>query len=82
MSERDDMARVIRLSCATRMNPETAMHYANNLIAAGFGRIVVPSRDSEEWKALVQAAEELGVAVAKFQNARDAFVTHYPKDKQ
>lgn len=35
---RDEMARVILLSAATRMKPETAVHYANNLVAAGFGR--------------------------------------------
>jgi len=41
-SDREGMARVIMLSCSTRMKPETAMHYANNLIAAGYGKAEGP----------------------------------------
>ena len=36
MNARDDIARIIQMSCSTRMKPETAVHYANNLIAAGY----------------------------------------------
>ena len=84
-NERDDMARIIQLSCSTRMKWETAVHYANNLVAQGYGRKTepeVPARESEEWLRLVETAENLGTAVALFQNAKDAFVAKYPKDKQ
>jgi len=83
--DRDDMARIIMLSCPSKMKPETALHYADNLVKAGYGRAPVPPvppRESEEWAALVEAASNLGTAAAKFQNARDAFVAKYPKDKQ
>ena len=38
MTEVEEMARVILLSCATRMHEATAMHYARNLQKAGYGR--------------------------------------------
>lgn len=39
-AERDEMARIIQLSNASsRMKIETALHYANNLIQAGFGKV-------------------------------------------
>jgi hypothetical protein len=41
-----------------------------------------PARISPEWKALVEAAEKMGTAVAEFQNAKDAFVKQYPKGEQ
>lgn len=81
-NDREDIARILQLSCATRMKWETAMHYADNLIKAGYSRAPVPARESEEWAALVKAAEDLGTAAALFQNAKDAFVAKYPKDKQ
>lgn len=80
--DREDIARIIMLSCATKMKPETARHYADNLIKAGYSRAPVPPRESEEWTRLVETAENLGTAVALFQNAKDAFVAKYPKDKQ
>lgn len=40
----------------------------------------IPARESEEWKALVVSAENLGRAVAEFQNAKDDYTTLYPKD--
>jgi len=85
-SEREqhrEMARIIQMSCATRMSDATAMHYADNLVKAGYGKLPIqPARESEEWAALVEAASNLGTAAALFQNARDAFVAKYPKDKQ
>jgi hypothetical protein len=42
----------------------------------------VPARISPEWKKLVQASEDLGTAVALWQNAKDAYVAKYPKDRQ
>lgn len=85
-SEREqhrEMARIIQMSCATRMSDATAMHYADNLVKAGYGKLPdPPARESDEWKVLCQAAENLGTVAAKFQNARDAFVAKYPKDKQ
>lgn len=80
--DREGMARVIMLSCSSKMKSETAIHYADNLIAAGYGKLPIPARESEEWKALVKAAENLGAAAAHFQNAKDAYVAIYPKDKQ
>lgn len=47
-----------------------------------YGGTRVPARESEEWKALVAATEEMGRAIALWQNARDAYVDIYPKDKQ
>jgi hypothetical protein len=47
-----------------------------------YGDTGIPARESEEWKALVTATEDLGRAVALFQNARDDYVTLYPKDRQ
>ena len=82
MTDRWEMAKVIMLSCSSKMKPETATHYADNLIAAGYGKLPVPARESKEWAALVKAAENLGTAVAGFQNAKDAFVAIYPKDRQ
>ncbi|HBH57883.1 MAG TPA: hypothetical protein DDY41_06995 [Arthrobacter bacterium] len=43
---------------------------------------IPPARISPEWKALVSSAENLGTALALFQNAKDDFVAIYPKDKQ
>jgi hypothetical protein len=42
----------------------------------------IPARESEEWKALVAAAEDMGRSVAAFQNAKDAYTALYPKDRQ
>lgn len=41
-----------------------------------------PARESPEWEALCKAAENLGKAVAEFQNTKDDYTTRYPKDKQ
>lgn len=38
----------------------------------------VPPRQSQEWHELCKAASEMGEAVARFQNARDAYTTKYP----
>jgi hypothetical protein len=82
-AERDEMARIIQMSCRTRMSDETARGYADNLVRAGYGKLpTVPSRESPEWAELVQRSEELGTAVALWQNAKDAYVAKYPKDKQ
>jgi hypothetical protein len=56
--------------------PQAKMKRANGGAPPG------SSRHSEEWKALVDASEELGKAVALWQNARDAYVAKYPKEKQ
>lgn len=82
-AERDEMARIIQMSCKTRMSDETARHYADNLIRSGYGKITSPpasARDSPEWAELVQRSEALGEAVALWQNAKDAYTTKYPKD--
>jgi hypothetical protein len=79
-TDRDDMARIIALSCSTKMKPETATHYADNLIAAGYGKLPVPARESPEWAALCTAAEELGKAAALFANAKDDYTTRYPRE--
>jgi hypothetical protein len=42
----------------------------------------IPARESEEWKALCVSAENLGRAVAEFQNAKDDYTTLYPKDSK
>lgn len=76
------MAGIIQRSCKTRMSDETARNYADNLIRAGYGKAPVPARESPEWEALCQAAENLGKAWAEFQNAKDAYTTRYPKDTQ
>jgi hypothetical protein len=47
-----------------------------------YGDQKVPARESEEWRVLVEATSELGKAVALWQNARDAYVEKYPKEKQ
>lgn len=78
-TDRDEMARVIMMSCASKMKPETATHYADNLIRAGFGKTPVPARESPEWEALCKAAENLGKAVAEFQNTKDNYTTRYPR---
>lgn len=148
-TDRDEMARVIMMSCSSKMKPETATHYANNLIRAGYGKVHtmesepasqeepvksaaevwdealaaaqqalagatqyggaygqqqrkvsgwtsasqfvakipnpyhnsgIPARESEQWKALCVSAENLGKAVAEFQNAKDDYTSLYPKD--
>jgi hypothetical protein len=88
-SEVEDMARIIQLSCSGRMSDITATHYARNLHRAGYGlkdkpvaEPPVPARLSPEWKELVERSEKLGEAVALWQNAKDAYVTKYPKDQQ
>lgn len=82
VNDREDIARILMLSCSTKMKETTALHYADNLIKAGYSRATVPARESDEWAALVEAASNLGTAAALFQNAKDAFVAKYPKDKQ
>ena len=79
-TERDEMAGVIQRSCKTRMSDETARHYADNLVRAGYGKLPVPARESPEWAALCKAAESLGKAAAEFMNAKDDYTTKYPKE--
>lgn len=45
-----------------------------------YGPAGPPPRESPEWAELCKAAEGLGEAVAKFQNAKDDYTTRYPKD--
>lgn len=47
-----------------------------------YGDKGVPARESPEWNALVESAENLGRAVAEFQNAKDDYTTLYPKDSK
>jgi hypothetical protein len=47
-----------------------------------YGPAGPPARESPEWNALVESAENLGRAVAEFQNAKDDYTTLYPKDSR
>jgi len=50
-TERDEIAPIIQMSCSTKMKPETATHYADNLITAGY-RKPQPITTAEELNAL------------------------------
>lgn len=47
-----------------------------------YGTPGTTARESPEWAELVQRTEDLGKAVALWQNARDAYVDKYPKEQQ
>ena len=52
--DRSDIARIIMLSCSTKMKESTALHYADNLIKAGYGRAPVPEEPSVSHRGVLQ----------------------------
>lgn len=80
-NQRDEIARIIQMSCSTRMSDETARHYADNLVRSGYGKVPPPpAQESVEWEELCAATEALAAAALTFQNARTRYTAKYPKD--